>query len=219
MFDPTTANEIVLHTSVAEAYAFTYPVPPMADELRPALIVPGSDGVLRAQLATPVGEFRDSFSGGHAVGMTSLRTAQLLTGLVNGITAYSVDLVDPGTMMETKALLEESLGDQYEVKTWIDLVPFMQENFRVENVGVKMGLLIFFLVAAIGSINTMMMTVMERTKEIGTMLAMGVERHQLMKLFIIEGAFVAILGSAAGVMAGAASIYFLNGTESAKATS
>ena len=93
----------------------------------------------------------------------------------------------------------------------MDIVPFMKENFNVENVGVQIGLFIFFLVASIGSINTMMMIVMERSKEIGTMLALGVKRVQLIKLFLIEGSLIGAIGSAIGIITGAAAIYFLNG--------
>jgi putative ABC transport system permease protein len=48
----------------------------------------------------------------------------------------------------------------------------------------------------------MLMSVFERVREIGTLLAVGVRRRQVMGLFIIEGALLGVLGGVTGVLLG-----------------
>jgi putative ABC transport system permease protein len=51
-------------------------------------------------------------------------------------------------------------------------------------------------------INTMLMSVFERVREIGTLLAVGVRRAQVMTIFLIEAAAIGLLGGVGGALAG-----------------
>jgi putative ABC transport system permease protein len=59
------------------------------------------------------------------------------------------------------------------------------------------------LAAAIGVLNTMMMNVLERTREIGTLLAIGWTRSRVLRMILSEGLVLALLGGAAGLGLGA----------------
>ncbi|MBU0707340.1 ABC transporter permease [Patescibacteria group bacterium] len=61
---------------------------------------------------------------------------------------------------------------------------------------------IALLVAAIGIINTMVMAIMERTREIGVMKAVGASRGTIKKLFTLEAGFIGIIGGAFGLLLG-----------------
>jgi putative ABC transport system permease protein len=52
------------------------------------------------------------------------------------------------------------------------------------------------------SVNTLLMSMMERTREIGTMLAMGTPRAWIIALFMLEATLLGALGAAAGLLAG-----------------
>jgi putative ABC transport system permease protein len=52
------------------------------------------------------------------------------------------------------------------------------------------------------SVNTLLMTMFERTREIGTMLAMGTPRAWIVALFMVEATFIGILGALVGILAG-----------------
>ena len=58
------------------------------------------------------------------------------------------------------------------------------------------------LVAAIGITNTMVMAVLERTREIGIMKAVGASEGQIMSIFLIEGMLLGLVGGSLGVLSG-----------------
>jgi putative ABC transport system permease protein len=85
-----------------------------------------------------------------------------------------------------------------EIKTWSQLSVFYNQ---VKNLFDMIFLFIFSIVLVIvvmSVINTMSMSVMERTREIGTMRALGLKRYGVKFLFATEGALLGVLGSAAG---------------------
>ena len=61
-------------------------------------------------------------------------------------------------------------------------------------------MLIVLVVVVMSVVNTMSMSVMERTREIGTMRAVGMQRSYIVRLFIIEGGLLAIIGGGIAVM-------------------
>jgi putative ABC transport system permease protein len=95
-----------------------------------------------------------------------------------------------------KMLTEAGFG--VEIKTWDELSVFYNQ---VKNLFDMIFLFIFSIVLVIvvmSVINTMSMSVMERTREIGTMRALGLKRYGVKFLFAVEGVLLGILGSAAG---------------------
>lgn len=59
------------------------------------------------------------------------------------------------------------------------------------------------LIAAVGIINTMLMAMLEREKEIGVLMANGMSRLKIMALFVLEGGFIGFVGSGVGFLLGA----------------
>src|SRR5207249_99686 len=62
---------------------------------------------------------------------------------------------------------------------------------------------VFLLVVLLGIVNAMLMSVLERVREIGTMMAVGIQRAQVLRLFVLEGAAIGLTGSSLGALAGA----------------
>jgi putative ABC transport system permease protein len=89
-------------------------------------------------------------------------------------------------------------GFGVEIKTWNELSVFYNQ---VKNLFDMIFLFIFSIVLVIvimSVVNTMSMSVMERTREIGTMRALGLKQYGVKFLFATEGVLLGLLGSAAG---------------------
>jgi len=66
-----------------------------------------------------------------------------------------------------------------------------------------------FLAAAVGVVNSMLMSVHERTREIGTVRALGMRRGVVVQMFVMEGLVLGLLSAAAGLLAGSAVVLYL----------
>jgi ABC-type antimicrobial peptide transport system permease subunit len=63
---------------------------------------------------------------------------------------------------------------------------------------------IIMLALAFGIINTMLMAILERTKELGMLMAIGMNRRRIFKMIMLETVFLTIVGSIAGMLTGLA---------------
>jgi putative ABC transport system permease protein len=103
----------------------------------------------------------------------------------------------------TRARLTDKLrktGFDVEIKTWKELSSFYTQ---VKNMFDMIFLFIFsivFIVVVMSIVNTMGMAVMERTREIGTLRALGMKRWGIQRLFSTEGMILAVLGCVAGAL-------------------
>lgn len=68
---------------------------------------------------------------------------------------------------------------------------------------------IILLVVAVGIINTIIVSILERVGEIGTMMALGAKRREILKLFLLEAAILGVFAATAGVVTGLAFILWL----------
>lgn len=109
---------------------------------------------------------------------------------------------------EKMRVLLSQAGFETEIKTWSELSVFYNQ---VKNMFDMIFFFIFSIVLVIvvmSVINTMSMAVMERTREIGTMRALGLKRYGVTFLFTTEGMLLGLLGSLLGALIFFA-VYFL----------
>ncbi len=132
-----------------------------------------------------IAELAEAQSGGIETAVTSygVAVAQFDTSLTaDGITALKADLLKEGYSAST---IEDQLGA---VQTVINGIVGVLNAFAV----------IALIAAAFGIINTLLMSVQERTREIGLMKAMGMSGGKVYTLFSLEAIFIGFLGSAIG---------------------
>lgn len=139
--------------------------------------------------------------------MLPLESAQQLVGLDGRVTEYVIGIDDLAHLDETAALLRTELGPEYEVHTWRELQPFLKDLIVRQNFILGAIALVLFVVVLTGIINTMLMSVFERVREIGTLLAVGVRRRQVMQMFVIESAVIGAAGGLMGVLVGRAILF------------
>ena len=96
----------------------------------------------------------------------------------------------------------KNLPQQMTLKKWIDLATYYKQVSTLFNgIFLFMGIIVFFMVL-MSSVNTLLMAMMERTREIGTMLAMGTPRIWVVALFMLEATLLGAMGAVLGVAAG-----------------
>jgi ABC-type lipoprotein release transport system permease subunit len=88
------------------------------------------------------------------------------------------------------------------VRTWKELAPdaAMMNDFMVMYYFIFIG--IIMLALAFGIINTMLMAILERTKELGMLMAIGMNRRRIFKMIMLETVFLTIVGAVAGMLLG-----------------
>ena len=96
----------------------------------------------------------------------------------------------------------QGLSQEMVLKKWIDLAAYYKQvRSLFSGIFLFLGVIVFFMVL-MASVNTLLMAMMERTREIGTMLAMGTPRPWIVALFMLEATVTGILGAAVGVIVG-----------------
>ncbi|MCI9170343.1 MAG: FtsX-like permease family protein [Lawsonibacter sp.] len=128
------------------------------------------------------------------------------------VSSYVVTMVDEDRMDRSKAVLERSLtdffgsGDYYNIITMSELLDAMTGMINIL-VGVLAGIAaISLVVGGIGIMNIMLVSVTERTREIGVRKSLGAKERTIMEQFVIEAAVTSALGGIIGIGLG----YFLS---------
>ena len=90
------------------------------------------------------------------------------------------------------------------VRTWTEADPQAAQMLGMQDASKVIMLGIVFSVAALGVLNTMLMAVFERTRELGVMRALGLTPSQLLRLVLVEAVLLTTLSAAVGLVLGAA---------------
>ena len=94
------------------------------------------------------------------------------------------------------------VGSQVEFIPWYERADFYTKTVALFSRQMDVVKLIIALIIVLSISNTMFMSVLERTGEIGTQMAIGVRRRKIMQLFISEGVLLGIIGGGIGLVLG-----------------
>jgi putative ABC transport system permease protein len=108
----------------------------------------------------------------------------------------------------TQQLTRQKFPDRVKVASWRDYARDYMEfvKFRGRIISILMTMIL--LMAAAGIMNTMLMAMMERKREIGNLMALGVQRGEILRLFLIEGMMIGVLGSVVAVVLGSSVVAY-----------
>jgi putative ABC transport system permease protein len=167
----------------------------------------GIDVTVTGLFTTGVKEFDD-----RAV-KVKLRTAQVLVGS-DRVTRVIVKLDETRYTDQVVAAINdsgmESGGNKLRARSWSEVATFYHQVVRMyDAIFLVLGVIIAVLVV-LSSSNTMMMAVLERVQEVGTLMAIGARRWQVLGIFIVEGFLVGSLGAALGLVLSFAAIQGIN---------
>lgn len=158
-------------------------------------------GAFRAAGLFDVGN--GSFNEGNVY--VALGEAQEMLNLGARITEISVLLHDIGQSDAIAADLAVRLDDPgLEVVTWRQRLPYVDETLKMMGNYTWIYYAIFYIAMAFGIVNTLMISIGERTHEIGVLMAVGMTRARLMLLILLESFFIAVVAVVVGLAAGGA---------------
>jgi len=134
-----------------------------------------------------------------------LDTAQRLLGMQDSVTEVLLILRDGEDASKTAALLAGELHSQgrneLSVTPWTR-IGIWYSYLRIADSMYMIFALFFILLGTTVMINTTMMVIYERVREIGTMGALGMTSGQIVGLFFLESFFIGAIGSLAGMLVG-----------------
>lgn len=131
----------------------------------------------------------------------SLGEAQDLYGLTGQSTEVVVTLQHIDQEKGALAVLKSKLPE-YEVGSWQDNYPELASTVTAKSEVMDIFSVVILGIAGIGILNMLMMAVLERTREIGVMGAIGLRPRQISLLFLMEGAMMGMVGLVFGVALG-----------------
>lgn len=126
----------------------------------------------------------------------ALRTAQSLLGLVGGATSIGLDARDPFQA----EILAQSISTQTGLKaeSWIVTNADLFTALNGQNITFFVIRLFVGLSAALGIVSVLVVSVLQKSKEIGILRATGTTRAQILRLFLVQGALYGLFGSLLG---------------------
>ena len=105
---------------------------------------------------------------------------------------------------------EDWTGQKLDVTTWEDEAAFLTKTLMIVD-GLRFVLLVILLaIVIIGIMNTMWIAIRERTREIGTLRAIGMQRWGVLRMFLLECFQLGVLGTCAGAVIGAVVAALIN---------
>ncbi|MBI5498186.1 MAG: ABC transporter permease [Deltaproteobacteria bacterium] len=168
-----------------------------------SLSAPGREGAINALDLEVVGITRGAatLENKRIINVPLALTQQLLQ-MEGRVTEYVIAVDDNRRINEVAEALRARVGGDYEVSTWEQVMPFLKDTvarLRTIMAGISVTM---FLIVILGIINTVLMSVFERVREIGTMLAVGMRRRQVLALFMLEALAMGMVGGVTGTAIG-----------------
>lgn len=132
----------------------------------------------------------------------SLQSGQELYALGNAVTGITVNVEDLDGVFETKQAIKEVLDPKVMVRTWIEMNRNLFRAILTEKWIMFWILLLIVLVAAFNIASSLIMMVMEKTKEIGILKALGTNRGCILRVFLLQGFMIGGVGTLLGYIGG-----------------
>lgn len=142
----------------------------------------------------------------------NLETAQRLFRIKNTVTSIGIKVNDEMAVENVKYMLEGMFPYPFVVKTWMDLDKNLVKALALEKKMMFIILALIVMVACFNIAGSLIMVVMEKTKDIGILKAIGANSRGISLVFLMQGAFIGFFGI---IIGGAAGIFLANNVNQA----
>ncbi len=127
----------------------------------------------------------------------------------SGISGLEVKVRHPEHAGKVAERINKKLGYPYTTTTWIEMNKSLFYALRLEKITLFIVLSLIVVVASFGIITTLMMLVLEKTQEIGILMAIGYKRSQIRRIFVSIGFIIGSIGVTTGALFGVLFSYLL----------
>jgi lipoprotein-releasing system permease protein len=126
-----------------------------------------------------------------------LRAAQSLAGLPGGVTSLDMVLTDIWAAPSLAADLSKRWP--YKIENWQETNTQLLQALNAQTVSTQMIRGFVLLVVALGIASVLVVSVVQKRREIGILRAMGATRGQVLRIFLLQGTIVGLIGSMLGI--------------------
>jgi len=142
--------------------------------------------------------------------LTNISAAQDFFEMDATISGIEVRLQDIYQAPQIKKRLQEKLGFPYYVMDWMEMNKNLFSALKLEKFAMFVILVLIILVASFNIISNLIMNVIEKSREIAILKAIGATNKAIMSIFIFQGLFIGLIGTTIGVLGGFGLGYILN---------
>jgi ABC-type lipoprotein release transport system permease subunit len=170
-----------------------------------------ASGQISSQLVRVRGIFRTGINemDGY-LAQVSLPLARALLGVSEGATQLAIFLENEKHQARIKEAIEPLVSvPKAAVFDWQEVMPDLVLFVQMDNAGAYIFMGIIMVVVALGILNTVLMSVLERTREFGLMVALGMDPRRLLALVVLETTLLSLVSLGVGAILGfGAHLYF-----------
>ena len=134
--------------------------------------------------------------------LMAVPAAQELAQLGSAVTGIEVKTVDRWEAPRVARLLEDTLGFPRRTEDWQQQNSSLFQALKLEKLGMTVILLLIVLVAAFNIVSTLTMVVVDKTREIGILKAMGMTSRSIRRIFLAQGLVIGMVGTGIGLAVG-----------------
>jgi lipoprotein-releasing system permease protein len=139
-----------------------------------------------------------------------LRQAQNFFEMGDGVTGIEVHLADIYAAGKLGVRIESILGAPFWTRTWQEMYRNLFSALKLEKMAMFIILTFIVLVAAFNIIIALIMLVMEKSRDIAILKALGATPEKVMRIFVVQGMLVGVVGTLLGAVAGLAGAAILS---------
>jgi lipoprotein-releasing system permease protein len=139
-----------------------------------------------------------------------LAAAQLFFRLPEEVSSLEVFVDDPDRMREERRLIGTALGGQVRIVDWQQANSSLFNAVEIERNVMFLILTLIIVVAAFNIISSMIMMVKDKGRDIAILRTMGASRAMILRIFVLSGASIGVVGTVAGFILG---VVFTNNIE------
>ncbi len=128
----------------------------------------------------------------------------------NQVSGLSVSTTDPDKAAVIAEQIRSELGNEFSAISWTATNAALFSALKLEKLAMGLILFLIVVVAAFNIVSTLVMVVVDKTREIGILKAMGVSDKTIMRIFMLQGVGIGVLGTFFGLILGVVTSLMLN---------